>query len=988
MLQALNTGHDGSLSTVHANSAVDALARLETLVLLADIGLPLAAIRAQLVAALDAVVFVARRRAARAAWRAIAELSRLPTAPRCVRSFSRGCTGVSSSGRHAVACATPARRAAVPDDERSRATVITVAVGVSWPCSSVLRRARAEAGRSGPPPRVATPLAHCPRVREPARSARSPTPRSTSSPKRPVSSWIAAVLGAAISPGCVAPGLAVAAALGAVGAGPIALAGWRGRRAGAASSPRSPAGSSRSRPALRGGAASRGRRRDRRSAMAHSRPTSAVCAPAPRSAPASPMRSRPGRRAAARVGASGVPARWLWPHRRWTGRRCARRARGVTARAAGRCAEARALSAQARVSAIVVGVAPSAYLVLSALVDPARSIVLVAATRVVSASSLGLVLEVSGSPVDAPHRRTEDTRMSLLILAPRVSAGAPWPRHRSPATHGRSGVMLAFGVAMPRPPSGCHFTCALRRASIGRWTGPIGRVGRRAVGGDTGRSPRRARSARELPVVIDLLAVAVGAGCTPYLAVGVASSGRRPQWPGASIESAATARSVAGSATRSTPLPATLPVLHPLCDALLASERYGAPVGDALSRLATEERPALRRRAEARAGTVPVRLLFPLVFLVLPAFGLLTVVPVLLAGLSSPDQSQDQGGLMCTCSNGPVAARSLMLNEAGQTTAEYALVILGAAVVAGGLAIWAKGGAIRHLFDPSSARSCSGRVPDPRARPGHGRVRASCFPCWCSRSLAVLQVALVVRDHVAVVHAAREAARAASVDPDPSRAVRVAHATLPGAHVHVGPRPASASRSPSRSRTSRTPTLPLVGPLFPDPTLAVTRRDAGREVSARRREHVGRHGRRARRRRRCVRCGGRVGPPPSRVHGPTPPPTRRRSRRPTCSRSAGAGAGSERCSRHRARQRRPARAVHLRRPLRDRDASRVAIARLGRRGRERAGRDPRGVWRQPRTPEIRAVSCRRCRCRRSRRTACRAGADHQVGAATRCRPGS
>src|SRR5207249_8952866 len=47
MLQALNTGHDGSLSTVHANSPGDALARLETLVLLAGIPLPLTAVRAQ-----------------------------------------------------------------------------------------------------------------------------------------------------------------------------------------------------------------------------------------------------------------------------------------------------------------------------------------------------------------------------------------------------------------------------------------------------------------------------------------------------------------------------------------------------------------------------------------------------------------------------------------------------------------------------------------------------------------------------------------------------------------------------------------------------------------------------------------------------------------------------------------------------------------------------------------------------------------------------
>ncbi len=61
MLQALNTGHEGSLSTIHANGAADALARLETLVLLADAGLPLDAVRSQIAASVDLVVFVARR---------------------------------------------------------------------------------------------------------------------------------------------------------------------------------------------------------------------------------------------------------------------------------------------------------------------------------------------------------------------------------------------------------------------------------------------------------------------------------------------------------------------------------------------------------------------------------------------------------------------------------------------------------------------------------------------------------------------------------------------------------------------------------------------------------------------------------------------------------------------------------------------------------------------------------------------------------------
>jgi pilus assembly protein CpaF len=60
MLQALNTGHDGSLSTVHANGPADALTRLATLALMAGVGLPVDAIRGQIGAALDAVVFVVR----------------------------------------------------------------------------------------------------------------------------------------------------------------------------------------------------------------------------------------------------------------------------------------------------------------------------------------------------------------------------------------------------------------------------------------------------------------------------------------------------------------------------------------------------------------------------------------------------------------------------------------------------------------------------------------------------------------------------------------------------------------------------------------------------------------------------------------------------------------------------------------------------------------------------------------------------------------
>ena len=60
MLQAMNTGHDGSLTTVHANSAREALHRLETLMLLTGVNLPAQAMREQISAALDVVVNVTR----------------------------------------------------------------------------------------------------------------------------------------------------------------------------------------------------------------------------------------------------------------------------------------------------------------------------------------------------------------------------------------------------------------------------------------------------------------------------------------------------------------------------------------------------------------------------------------------------------------------------------------------------------------------------------------------------------------------------------------------------------------------------------------------------------------------------------------------------------------------------------------------------------------------------------------------------------------
>ena len=60
MLQAMNTGHDGSISTVHANSTRDALSRIETMVLMSGLSLPVRAMRDYVASALDLVIHVSR----------------------------------------------------------------------------------------------------------------------------------------------------------------------------------------------------------------------------------------------------------------------------------------------------------------------------------------------------------------------------------------------------------------------------------------------------------------------------------------------------------------------------------------------------------------------------------------------------------------------------------------------------------------------------------------------------------------------------------------------------------------------------------------------------------------------------------------------------------------------------------------------------------------------------------------------------------------
>src|SRR5947209_8505997 len=78
MLQAMNTGHEGSMSTTHANSPRDALSRLETMALMSDVDLPVTHVREQIAGALDMIVQTQRVRGGRRKVEAVAEVVRAP----------------------------------------------------------------------------------------------------------------------------------------------------------------------------------------------------------------------------------------------------------------------------------------------------------------------------------------------------------------------------------------------------------------------------------------------------------------------------------------------------------------------------------------------------------------------------------------------------------------------------------------------------------------------------------------------------------------------------------------------------------------------------------------------------------------------------------------------------------------------------------------------------------------------------------------------
>lgn len=140
--------------------------------------------------------------------------------------------------------------------------------------------------------------------------------------------------------------------------------------------------------------------------------------------------------------------------------------------------------------------------------------------------------------------------------------------------------------------------------------------------------------AAELPWLAALVRIGIGAG----LPVGRAleEAARRGRGPASAVVLEAVERTARGGSLADAVDGLRGPFGEdgrPLVAALTASVRHGAPIGQALDVVSADLRLRARRRAEVRARRIPVRMLFPLVTCILPAFVLLSVVPLVATSL-------------------------------------------------------------------------------------------------------------------------------------------------------------------------------------------------------------------------------------------------------------------------------------------------------------------------------------------------------------------
>jgi tight adherence protein C len=142
---------------------------------------------------------------------------------------------------------------------------------------------------------------------------------------------------------------------------------------------------------------------------------------------------------------------------------------------------------------------------------------------------------------------------------------------------------------------------------------------------------------REIPVLLDLLAVATSAGLPPQLAFRRAVEAATGPLAD-ELRSVLDASDLGGRWRDELTIVGdhlALPDLQRLLGALARTDSLGSSLAEEIEHLAADVREVRRAAVAQRARTAPVKMLFPLVFLVLPAFLLLTVVPVLLTTVRS-----------------------------------------------------------------------------------------------------------------------------------------------------------------------------------------------------------------------------------------------------------------------------------------------------------------------------------------------------------------
>lgn len=194
------------------------------------------------------------------------------------------------------------------------------------------------------------------------------------------------------------------------------------------------------------------------------------------------------------------------------------------------------------------------------------------------------------------------------------------------------GLQLALG--------GLGFVAGLAFGAIAVVMSPVGvlvgyRLPHTAL---TSRSRRRRdEMAAALPDVVDLLAVCTHAGLNITLSLKRVAE-RAPGPLGREVRRVVEEMELGvprSQALENLAARSRLPELESLVRVLLNSERFGTRISESLETFAADSRARRRRSAEEQARRAPVKILFPLVFLILPAFVLLSVVPLLVSAFEA-----------------------------------------------------------------------------------------------------------------------------------------------------------------------------------------------------------------------------------------------------------------------------------------------------------------------------------------------------------------